>query len=103
MVIVYGINSSYQSTTRQGLIFLLFATFMAFGAIYSWAYLPDLQRLVVDETSGRRHLETKSLEDLGEGCQKAIQEGQVFTVREKVAEMKRRGRRRLGSITSSQR
>ncbi|KAH8889537.1 MFS general substrate transporter [Thozetella sp. PMI_491] len=103
VLIVYGINSGYSSSTRQGLIFLLFASFMAFGAIYSWAYLPDLQRVVVDEVNGTRRLETRSLEDLGEGCEKALREGQVFTVREKLAEMKRVGRRRLGSITSSQR
>ena len=103
MLIVYGINSKYTSTTRQGLIFLLFASFMALGAIYSWAYLPDVQRLVVDEATGTRCLETKNLEELGEGCEKARQEGQVFTVREKWAEMRRRGRRRLGSVTSSQR
>jgi PHS family inorganic phosphate transporter-like MFS transporter len=66
VLVVYGINSGYSSTTRQGLIFLLFATFMALGAIYSWAYLPDVQREVYDD-DGKKRLETRNLEELGEG------------------------------------
>ncbi len=66
VLIVYGINAGYKSITRQGLIFLLFATFMALGAVCSWAYLPDIQRVVVDG-QGKKRLETKSLEELGGG------------------------------------
>ncbi|KAL2019244.1 hypothetical protein VTK56DRAFT_9971 [Thermocarpiscus australiensis] len=92
VLVVYGINSGYSSSTRQGLIFLLFATFMALGALYSWAYTPDVQRVTYDG-SGRRRLETKNLEELGEGYMRARQEGQLIGAREKWADLKLRVRR----------
>ncbi|KAK4106004.1 MFS general substrate transporter [Parathielavia hyrcaniae] len=82
VLIVYGINSGYTSTMRQGLIFLLFASFMALGAVYSWAYLPDVQRTVYDD-DGKKRLENRTLEELGEGYLRAQQEGQVIGAREK--------------------
>lgn len=91
MLVVYGINAGYGSRTRQGLVFLLFATFMLLGALFSWAYLPDVQRKVVDDDDGR--LETRSLEELGEGRERAGQEGQLVTIREKWREVRRRRRR----------
>jgi len=97
--VVYGINAGYVSTTRQGLIFLLFASFMVFGAIYSWAYLPDVQRCVEVPGGGRR-LETKNLEDLGEGRAKARLEGEVITIRDKWTELKARRRRRNSAATA---
>jgi len=91
-MIVYGVQTGYHSPTRQGLLFILFGSFMALGAVYSWAYLPDVHRIV----DGKR--ETKNLEDLGEGRVKAKREGEVITIRDKWLEMKRRrGRRRSGS------
>ncbi|KAK3311332.1 major facilitator superfamily domain-containing protein [Chaetomium strumarium] len=94
VLVVYGINSGYSSSTRQGLIFLLFATFMALGAIYSWAYLPDIQRVVYDGEGGRKRLETKTLEELGEGYIRACQEGQVIGMRRKWEDLKGRLRNR---------
>lgn len=109
IVVVYGINSGYKSTSRQGLSFLLFSVFMLLGAVYSWAYLPNLQRWTVvaptaTEDGGRGsgsgsgsskpRLETKNLEDLGEGRERARRDGEVITVREKVAQLRRRRRRR---------
>jgi len=99
--VVYGINRGYHSPTRQGLIFLLFSLFMALGAIYSWAYLPDVQRAVVDPDTGKRHLVTKNLEDLGEGRERARQEGELVGVREKWAEIRRRGTPRLSERDSA--
>lgn len=145
MLIVYGVDVGYVSTTRQGLLFLLFGTFMAGGAIYSWAYLPDVQRAVnirrrPDGVSGDtlqlgpmrsggidlgggiaggsdahrndrsvrsydRHygesrrgtmLETKNLEELGEGRAKARHEGEIITIRDMWNNLKRRrGQSRL--------
>lgn len=97
LLLVYAINTAYAADNRQGLVFLLFGFVLAFGAIFSWAYLPDIQRRVwyVDPRTGRQRtrLETKNLEDLGEGRAKALrEEGEVLTVREKLAEMKRRRR-----------
>lgn len=89
LVVVYGINAGYSSATRQGLIFILFGFFLAFGAIYSWAYLPKVQRLMQDE-DGRKILETKDLEELGEGREKARIEGEVITVRDKLQDIRRR-------------
>ncbi|AEO65748.1 uncharacterized protein THITE_161754 [Thermothielavioides terrestris NRRL 8126] len=94
VLVVYGINSGYKSSTSQGLVFLLFATFMALGALYSWAYLPDVQRVVYDGPGGRRRLETKNLEELGEGHMRARLEGQVITMRDKWDDLKERIRRR---------
>ncbi|KAK4128338.1 MFS general substrate transporter [Parathielavia appendiculata] len=93
VLVVYGINSGYASTMRQGLIFLLFATFMALGAVYSWAYLPDVQRTVYDD-DGKKRLENRNLEELGEGYMRAQQEGQVIGAREKWRDMKGRLRNR---------
>jgi PHS family inorganic phosphate transporter-like MFS transporter len=89
VLVVYGINSGYDSQTKQGLIFLLFATFMLLGALFSWAYLPDVQR---ERPDG--HLETKNLEQLGEGRERARQEGEIIGIREKWSELRRRGIRR---------
>ncbi|CCF38408.1 phosphate transporter [Colletotrichum higginsianum] len=89
LLVVYGINSSYTAANRQGLIFLLFGSFVAVGAVFSWAYLPDSQRWTVDE-DGRRVLEQKTLEELGEGRERARQLGEVITVKEKWHDLKRR-------------
>ncbi|KAK4197464.1 putative inorganic phosphate transporter [Triangularia verruculosa] len=99
VLIVYGINAGYKSTTKQGLVFLLFATFMALGALYSWAYLPDVQRVVHDSTPDgelKKRLETRSLEELGGGYLGAVAEGQVFGMRNKWAVMRDRLRFRVG-------
>lgn len=110
ILIVYGINSGYKSATRQGLEFLLFSVFMALGAIYSWAYLPNLQRRMLSIDPGREglegrparsRLETKSLEDLGEGRERAKRDGEITTVKEKVEELKRRRRRGLRGAAGS--
>ncbi|KAK4178857.1 putative inorganic phosphate transporter [Triangularia setosa] len=99
VLIVYGINAGYKSTTKQGLVFLLFATFMALGALYSWAYLPDIQRIVHDSTPDgelKKRLETRSLEELGGGYLGAVVEGQVFGMRNKWAVMNDKVRLRVG-------
>lgn len=132
VLIVYGINSGYTSSTRQGLIFLLFSFFMALGAIYSWAYLPNVQRRVYEAVPttalgiggrplpggappsggpgmppmqvsvggghgagdvgrrGKGKLVAKNLEELGEGRAKARREGEVITIKDKWAEIKRK-------------
>ena len=90
VLVVYGINSGYKSHTRQGLIFLLFGSVAAVGAIFSWAYLPDVQRRV--EYDGQNYLEAKTLEELGEGREKARLGGEVITVKEKLADLRRRKR-----------
>lgn len=77
---VYSINNEYEAITKQGLVFLLFAGIGAVGAIFSWAYLPDIQRRGSDG-----QLANRTLEELGEGLRRAEAEGQVFTVREKWA------------------
>ncbi|KAF7518890.1 hypothetical protein G7054_g13297 [Neopestalotiopsis clavispora] len=91
LAVVYGINSKYKSANRQGLIFILFGSVLALGAVYSWAYLPNVQRPVLIDGE-KRVLETKNLEELGEGRGKASLEGEAITVREKVDELRRRHR-----------
>lgn len=133
VVVVYGINAGDHSPTRQGLIFLLFSIFMALGAVYAWAYLPNLQRRKpdflaaaassfspsplgpagaigaagagaamssislsfsppVEEEMGKLKLETKNLEDLGEGRERARLNGEVVTIKEKIHVLRRRRR-----------
>ncbi|KAK4144657.1 putative inorganic phosphate transporter [Dichotomopilus funicola] len=117
ILVVYGINWGYNSTTRQGLVFLLFATFMALGALYSWAYLPDVQRVVYtggagneaasgftgrSSSAGRgngKYLETRNLEELGEGYVRACQEGQVIGLRAKWEDLRGRVRDRRNELT----
>ena len=90
VLVVYGINQSYQAENRQGLIFLLFGSVAAVGAIFSWAYLPDSQRRV--EYDGKCYLESKTLEELGEGRVKARLGGEFVTIEEKWDAIKRRKR-----------
>jgi MFS transporter, PHS family, inorganic phosphate transporter len=99
VLVIYGINKGYTVDNKQGLVFLLFATFAAIGAIFSWAYLPDVQRWVDSEDRGKV-LETKNLEDLGEGREKARQGDEVVTIRDKFVEFKRR--RRMTRVSSSE-
>ncbi|KAG6123770.1 hypothetical protein E4U13_000063 [Claviceps humidiphila] len=93
VLVVYGINSAYESDSRQGLIFLLFGSVAAFGAVFSWLYLPDSQRVIEDEDSGKKFLETKDLEELGEGRERARRNGEVVTVRARWQDVRRRLRR----------
>ncbi|KAM0198042.1 hypothetical protein ACHAPI_004371 [Fusarium lateritium] len=95
VLVVFGINKSYQAENRQGLIFLLFGSVAAVGAIFSWAYLPDSQRRV--EYDGKSYLESKTLEELGEGRAKARLGGEQVTIEEKWDAIKRRKR---GSMRS---
>ncbi|ORY66471.1 major facilitator superfamily domain-containing protein [Pseudomassariella vexata] len=96
LLIVYGINAGYTDPNRQGLVFILFGSILALGAIYSWAYLPHVQRLLRDD-DGREVLETKTLEELGGGREQARIEGEIITVRDKMNEARRRRKERLGS------
>ncbi|TLS27638.1 hypothetical protein PpBr36_05216, partial [Pyricularia pennisetigena] len=100
VLIVHGIKGSFEGSNRQGVLFMLFATFMLFGALCSWAYVPDVQRKIVD--GGKVRWENMTLEELGEGREKARREGQVITIKEKMGEIKakrlrRKSRRRAES------
>lgn len=85
VLVVYGINSGYHSRTRQGVIFLLFGSFMLIGAFFSWAYIPDIQRIKQDGP-----LETKDLEELGEGRERARRDGEILTIRDRWTDLRRR-------------
>ena len=89
VLVVFGINQGYHSETKQGLIFILFGSFMFLGAIFSWAYIPDIQRWR-PLRSGKKVLENRTLEDLGEGRWKAKLEGEVISIREKCTDIKLR-------------
>ncbi|CCE34410.1 related to high-affinity phosphate permease,phosphate-repressible [Claviceps purpurea 20.1] len=99
VLVVYGINSAYESDSRQGLIFLLFGSVAAFGAVFSWLYLPDSQRVIEHEDSGKKFLETKNLEELGEGRERARRNGEVVTVRARWRDV--RSRLRRSSLSAS--
>ena len=99
VLIVYGVQTGYANPNRQGMLFVLFGAFMLIGAVYSWAYIPDVQRVgVLDASSGDgpapRKRTTKTLEELGEGRAKARLEGEIITIKDKWAEIKRRRARR---------
>jgi PHS family inorganic phosphate transporter-like MFS transporter len=86
---VYGINTGYHSVSKQGLVFLLFAFVGSIGAIFSWAYLPDIQ-IKVDGV-----LINRDLEELSEGMMKARMQGQVFGIKEKWQGLRWRIRRKM--------
>ncbi|TQV95934.1 phosphate transporter [Cordyceps javanica] len=95
VLVVFGINKAYKSHTRQGLIFLLFGSVAVVGAFFSWAYLPDSQRWVVEPTGDgreKRFLETKDLEELGEGRERARQSGELVSFKERWGELRSRRR-----------
>lgn len=92
--VVYVINNYYKDAKRQVMIFFILAPFMILGALYSWAYIPEVQRTVGGAGGGRRRLEPMNLEDLGEGRAKAQQEGQVITIGDKIDDLKKRHRNR---------
>ncbi|ELQ37879.1 hypothetical protein OOU_Y34scaffold00567g26 [Pyricularia oryzae Y34] len=92
VVIVHVVKENFDGPNRQGALFMLFATFMFFGALCSWAYLPDVQRKIVD--GGKVRWANMTLEELGEGREKARREGQVITIKEKMGEIKAKRLRR---------
>lgn len=100
VLVVFGINKTYKSPNRQGLIFLLFGSVAVIGAFFSWAYLPDPQRTIMEEDidhTGRKrrtYLETKNLEELGQGRVRARLSGEGVTPKERWAELKQRRRHR---------
>ncbi|KAH7026334.1 inorganic phosphate transporter [Microdochium trichocladiopsis] len=100
VLVVYGINTGYKSDTRQGLVFVLFGSVLLLGALYSWAYLPNIERRV-DTGNGHSYLETKTLEELGGGREQARLEGDIITVKDKVRELRRRRRERKNHERSS--
>lgn len=61
---------------------------MLIGAFFSWAYIPDIQRVTQDGI-----LEPKNLEELGEGRERARLDGEILTIRDKWAELRRRKKR----------
>ncbi|KAK2014041.1 phosphate transporter [Colletotrichum eremochloae] len=89
LFVVYWINSSYKAENRQGLNFHALRLFRRRRRHFSWAYLPNSQRWAVDE-DGRRVLQQKTLEELGQGRERARQLGEVITFREKWHDLKRR-------------
>jgi hypothetical protein len=168
ILLIYVINDTYKSTSRQGLILLLFCAVAALGSVCAWAYLPEVQRHVRvgpqgelvreggieaaggrsrrgkksararrgepialreykdgngngigdhkdpsdpdfdpdddDDVEERKHLhrnwltfwredamlENETLEELGEGRRRALQEGQVYSIEDRFADLRRR-------------
>lgn len=100
-LIVFVINEFYPAVNKQGLAFIIFGFVMVAGAVFSWGYIPDVQRWMTDEDDARRKvLETKTLEDLGGGREKARLEGEVITVKEKWAALVARRRMRTDRLPS---
>lgn len=99
-LLFYLIRLDDSSTKSQGLVFLLFASFMIFGALFSWAYLPDVQQVEYDQATDPPlpRLVNINLETLGEGRKRARREGRAMTIRDRVAalRLRRRGGGRLG-------
>ncbi|KAG5915523.1 hypothetical protein E4U42_008011 [Claviceps africana] len=84
VLIVHGVNSTYKSDKAHGILYILFGLVAAIGALFSWLCLPDSQRVKQDEDGGsgghwKRVLETKPLEELGEGRERARRNGELVT------------------------
>ncbi|RGP65226.1 hypothetical protein FLONG3_9313 [Fusarium longipes] len=99
--VYYGVHQKQGAPAT--VVFVAICHFMfnfvaAVGAIFSWAYLPDSQRRV--EYEGKTYLESKTLEELGEGRVKARLGGELVTIEEKWDAIKRRKRSSMRSDPS---
>jgi MFS transporter, PHS family, inorganic phosphate transporter len=70
LLILQYVHASDPSTTTQGYIFIIFGVVMAIGAVFSWAWIPNIQEGRQDPQS--LVLTNKILEDLGGGYERAV-------------------------------
>ena len=93
--LMLGRLSPWLASPRRnglGVMLLVFAGVMALGALVAWAWLPELQNVGVRGGEGKRErLESKSLEELAEGLERAGRDGEVVGLRRRVAGLVDRG------------
>jgi len=65
LIILHVINSSDPNSKQLGWIFIIFGCVMAIGAIFAWAWIPDVQ--MRRDESGGLGLPSRTLEELGQG------------------------------------
>ncbi|KAF2259816.1 MFS general substrate transporter [Lojkania enalia] len=82
ILILHFIRASDSSTTTPGYTFIIFGIIMALGAVFSWAWIPDIQER--HEDVRLLALRNKTLEVLGGGYARAVdQEGEYIGFRRK--------------------
>ncbi|KAF2098772.1 MFS general substrate transporter [Rhizodiscina lignyota] len=77
---INGRKISDPNSNGLGYILIIFAAIMAFGSIFSWAWIPDVQNA---RTGKGYEIPSKGLEELAEGRTTAQREGQVISIRGK--------------------
>ena len=89
LFILYFTHAGDPGTKVQGYIFIIFGVVMAIGAVFSWAWVPDIQNGRADARS--LVLRNKRLEELGGGYQRAVANGnQTLGFRRKLQALFRR-------------
>ncbi|KAF2105049.1 MFS general substrate transporter [Rhizodiscina lignyota] len=81
-LVLFGAQHWIIGENKRGLGYLLFvfAAIMASGALFAWAWLPEIQSETKDEND-RRVLKPRKLEELAEGLSSARRRGEVIRMR----------------------
>lgn len=79
-----GILVKDPNSSGLGWVLVIFSVVMASGALFAWAWIPDVQN---GRQDGSLVLESKTLEELAEGRRKAEEEGQVIGMRKKIRQL----------------
>jgi PHS family inorganic phosphate transporter-like MFS transporter len=97
-----GVGSD-PNTNALGYVFIIFGVVMALGAVFAWAWIPEVQDGRIEE--GNRLLpflkpvHSKTLEELGEGLARAGETGQKIGFRNKFGGLTRRRKRSRAEST----
>lgn len=76
-----GVKASAPASNRLGYVLIIFGIVMGCGALFAWAWIPEVQNR--RDEDGGFNLPSKTLEDLGKGLRQAETEGQVIGFRRK--------------------
>ncbi|OCK75629.1 MFS general substrate transporter [Lepidopterella palustris CBS 459.81] len=80
----HGVKVQDPNSKGLGWILIIYSVVMASGALFAWAWIPDVQDMRREEDS--LVLPSKSLEELAEGRVRAQKDGQIIGLRRKVFE-----------------
>jgi PHS family inorganic phosphate transporter-like MFS transporter len=68
LIILYKVRSSNPNSNQLVYVFIIFGFVMAIGAVFAYAWTPDVQMRC--DIAERSALQNRTLEDLGEGLGK---------------------------------
>lgn len=89
LIILHFVHSNDPESDRLGYIFCIFGSVMGLGAVFAWAWIPDVQN--ARDEDGGLVLPNKTLEELGEGLRGGSEtSGMSRGFRGKIARLSRR-------------